>query len=414
RPFLQRLVRHAEVDIVAYERGSVDTQIADGIRSCRTVPIRPIRNTSTFYRLRTFFSPEDVQQRDAEMSASLASILTEREYDIVWVSGWRMLLYLPEVREHAAAHTRIIADVIDDEVRGNWQDFRDAKGLSANATMGRRLLRNSLYQRRFLKHADLALFVAEADAATTKERMPKLRVAVNQNGVDTDYFAPLGTEAQWERDDPVLLFEGTMSYAPNIEGSRYLVQKVLPLVQREIPNARVLLIGRDPTPELEALAGPDVELTGTVEDVRVHLRRGALLACSLRSGTGLKNKILQSWAMGIPVVATPISVLGLGATQDQELLIAEGAEAFAAECVRVLRSKDLRQRLGTSGRKLAMERYSLRVKLDEIDRYIAELRAGASDGPALLTHAENSCAAASADEAGHPEAGPKEPVRDVH
>ncbi|WP_419190473.1 glycosyltransferase [Saltatorellus ferox] len=99
----------------------------------------------------------------------------------------------------------------------------------------------------------------------------------------------------------------------------------------------------------------------------------ALLACSLRSGTGLKNKILQSWAMGIPVVATPISVPGLGGVHDENLLIAEGAKAFAAQCVRLLESPELAERIGRAGRRIALERYSIQVKLEEVDGLIGEL-----------------------------------------
>lgn len=374
RPFHRRLVQRADVDILAYDVGTIDEDIEVGASSCEVVATRLQRNTSLLYRMRTFFSPEDVQQRDAEFSSALAEKLASHDYDLVWVAGWRMLLYLPEIRERISGRTKIIADVVDDETVRNWSDLRNARGLKSNATMARRLLRNSLYQRRFLSEADLALFVAETDAASTRKRLPSLRVEVNQNGVDTDYFTPAPRRsASAGNPTPILLFEGTMSYAPNIEGAEYLVREILPLVQQSIPGASVIIVGRNPTPKIQALASADVEVTGTVDDIRLHMRRGALLACSLRSGSGLKNKILQSWAMGIPVVATPISVPGLGGIDGGNLLLADGPEAFAAQCVRLLRSPDLSARIAQAGRELAVERYSIQVKLDEIDGLIEEL-----------------------------------------
>ncbi len=381
RPFHRRLVERAEVDILAYDVGTIDEDIRARASSCQVVTARLHRNASLLHRMRTFFSPEDVQQRDAEFSDALKDKLQIQDYDIVWVAGWRMLLYLPEIREHASGRTKIIADVVDDETLRNWSDLRSARGIKSNATMSRRLLRNSLYQRRFLSEADLALFVAETDAESTRRRLPGLRVEVNQNGVDTDYFAPVpcgraegvSGAVAGGNEEPILLFEGTMSYAPNIEGAKYLVHEILPLVKRTVPGVRVVIVGRSPTPEIQALAGDDVEVTGTVEDIRVHMRRGALLACSLRSGSGLKNKILQSWAMGIPVVATPISVPGLGGIDGENLLLAEGPEAFAAQCVKLLQSPELSKRIAQAGRELAVERYSIQVKLDQIDGFIDEL-----------------------------------------
>ena len=377
RPFLRRLVKRASVDILAYDVGSIDPEIAAGAASCRVVPTVLRRNASILHRLRTFFSPEDVQQRDVEFSDALRESLQNHDYDLVWLAGWRMLLYLPEVKQHMPAGTKVIVDVVDDEIRTNWQDFHDAKGPAANATMARRLLRNSLYQRRFLTGVDLALFVAEGDAETTRKRIPGLHVEVNQNGVDTDYFAPVAGQGaggpEGPGPGPVLLFEGTMSYPPNIEGATHLVREILPIVQRSVPDAKVVIIGRNPTPEVEALASENVEVTGTVADIREHMRRGALLACSLRSGTGLKNKILQSWSLGIPVVATPISVPGLGAVHGENILIAEGPEAFAEECIRLLKSPQLSADIALGGREFAETRYSIHVKLDEIDRFIREL-----------------------------------------
>lgn len=393
RPFHRRLVERAEVDILSYDVGTIDEDIEAGASSCQVVAARLHRNASLLHRMRTFFSPEDVQQRDSEFSEALKDKLLSQDYDIVWVAGWRMLLYLPEIREHASGRTKIIADVVDDETLRNWSDFRSARGLKSNATMSRRLLRNSLYQRRFLSEADLALFVAETDAESTRKRLPGLRVEVNQNGVDTNYFAPAPCcraeglaegvakgvpgevcgAAAGGNQEPILLFEGTMSYAPNIEGAKYLVHEILPLVKQSVPGVRVVIVGRNPTPEIRALACDDVEVTGTVDDIRVHMRRGALLACSLRSGSGLKNKILQSWAMGVPVVATPISVPGLGGIDGENLLLAEGPEAFAAQCVKLLQSPELSKRIAQAGRELAVERYSIQVKLDQIDGFIDEL-----------------------------------------
>jgi glycosyltransferase involved in cell wall biosynthesis len=148
--------------------------------------------------------------------------------------------------------------------------------------------------------------VAPHDAATLTADIPSARVEVVTNGVLAgDEPAPL-THA------PVLAFHGAFEAQANVDAALVLVREVLPLVQRDVPDARVLLIGRDPPAELTALRAPDVEVTGAVDSIRDALGRAAIHVDPMFSGTGLKNKVLEAMAAGLPVVATPLALSGIG------------------------------------------------------------------------------------------------------
>ena len=102
-----------------------------------------------------------------------------------------------------------------------------------------------------------------------------------------------------------------MMFPPNIDAARRLCTEILPRIRMNGASPRVCLVGRDPAAEVRALKGPDVEVTGTVSDIRPYLEKAAVFACPMKLGSGIKNKILQAWAVGLPVVASPQSLGGL-------------------------------------------------------------------------------------------------------
>ena len=133
-----------------------------------------------------------------------------------------------------------------------------------------------------------------------------------------------------EREPHTLLFVGNYEYAPNQDAARILVERVLPRVRQALPDARLQLVGANPPGWLQALAADHIEVSGRVPDVAPYLARATVFVCPLRMGAGLKNKVLEALAMGIPVVATPLSVDGIAVRDGESALIAE-VDDIAAE-----------------------------------------------------------------------------------
>jgi glycosyltransferase involved in cell wall biosynthesis len=197
--------------------------------------------------------------------------------------------------------------------------------------------------------------VSEADAAELRALNPDYRVDVIPNGVDSDYFSP--TRAP--RVPGRLLFVGNFSYPPNVDAALWMAREVLPLIRAARRDAVLRLVGNAPPPELTALAGAHVQVTGRVEDVRPEYAAADVFVCGLRVGAGIKNKVLEALAMGCAVVATPISADGIAIVPDHHALIAQpDPAAFAAAVIRALSDPDLRSRLGANGRQLVKMQYS--------------------------------------------------------
>jgi glycosyltransferase involved in cell wall biosynthesis len=180
-------------------------------------------------------------------------------------------------------------------------------------------------------------------------------VHVVPNGVDCAAYA--GLPAGREGGPPTLLYIGAMSWRPNVSAVQFLAHHVLPQVRSGVPHARLRIVGRDPGPDVLALNGlPGVEVLGSVPDVLPHLRQAHVLAVPLAAGGGTRLKILEAFAAGLPVVATPVGCEGLPAVDGEHLVIAE-RERFAGAVLHLLADPALGKRLAGAARDLVREQF---------------------------------------------------------
>jgi sugar transferase (PEP-CTERM/EpsH1 system associated) len=189
----------------------------------------------------------------------------------------------------------------------------------------------------------------EALAAPWTKPAPPPSVTVLPNGVDLDYFTP-GEEP---RQPETIVFSGKMSYHANATAALHLVNDIMPLVWEARPDARVWIVGKDPTAAVQALARryAQVTVTGAVPDLRPYLRRATLAVAPLVYGAGIQNKVLEAMACATPVIASRRAVLSLQAIDEEHLLAADGPARFAQQILRLLADPELRARLGEAGRR---------------------------------------------------------------
>lgn len=216
------------------------------------------------------------------------------------------------------------------------------------------LIKSLLYRRyesRVLRHVALTNFVSRADMDYVLSQYPGLSLISLPNGVDSEYFCPDFAE----REVDSLLFTGNFSYVPNAEAALYLANNIFPTIQATRPNARLYIVGR--TPPATLLNRPGIVVTGYVDDIREYYRKCQIFVCPLLSGAGIKNKVLEAMATGIPIVATSLSVDGIDAMMpEQHYLQADKLDIFSAQINRLLNSNELQLRLLTEARALIVDR----------------------------------------------------------
>jgi glycosyltransferase involved in cell wall biosynthesis len=214
---------------------------------------------------------------------------------------------------------------------------------------------HSRYQRLVYPRFERCIVVAPRDAEAVRNTVPGVKVGVIPNGIDTQYFRPSNESP----DTGVLVFHGNLSYPPNIEAAVAFADDILPRIREEEPRVRFHVVGAKPPTRIQSLATrPGLLLSADVPDVRSIVASASIYVCAIRHGTGVKNKILEAMAMGVPVVSYPEAILGIDATAGRDVVVASDSRDFAACVVSLLRMPERARSIARAARKLVERNYS--------------------------------------------------------
>ncbi|MFG6428493.1 glycosyltransferase family 4 protein [Roseateles sp. LYH14W] len=199
-----------------------------------------------------------------------------------------------------------------------------------------------------------------ADGLTTARAIP--------TGVDLDFFF-------WQTPadgSPTVVFTGSMDWEANVDGIRFYIEEVWPLVRAKVPNAQLRVVGKNPPASLVQRNVQGVSFTGFVDDVRDHVRDAQAFVIPLRVGGGTRIKAFEAMAMGLPVVSTTIGIEGLDVDDGTHFLRADGAEALASATLKLIADGTLRLKLSRAARELVEARFGHRVAADVFGRILVE------------------------------------------
>ncbi len=207
------------------------------------------------------------------------------------------------------------------------------------------------------KTQNAILTTSEVDKKELKKSVNNVPMHVIPNGVDGRYFAPFD-----EPGEPnSLVFTGMMGYLPNDDGMLYFLQNIYPILQKKIPDLTIYIVGMSPTRELLSYRSDNIIVTGKVDDVRPWVQKASAYIVPLRMGSGTRLKVLEALAMKKPVITTTLGCEGIDVKHNDSVLIADTPDDFADATLRVLRDKQLRNRLIQNGYQLVQEKYEWSV-----------------------------------------------------
>lgn len=196
---------------------------------------------------------------------------------------------------------------------------------------------------------DVVFVPSPADAAALGRD-----AVVIPNGVDTERFRPTRLPSA-----PALVFTGTLSWGPNIDGLVWFCREVFPLIRADVPDARLDIVGREPLPEIEGLARLDgVSVHPDVVSVVPWLEKARVALVPLRIGSGTRLKALEAMAAGRPVVGTTIGLAGLGVENGVHALVADEPVKLAAAATRLLTDDGLAVQVAKAGAEHARADFS--------------------------------------------------------
>ncbi len=222
------------------------------------------------------------------------------------------------------------------------------------------------YEGEMCRRFDTVLAVSEEDKRALIEVGARDDIVVIPIAIDTDEVHPIEPTPT----GPNVLHIGSMAWPPNVEGVLWFLHEVYPQVKASVPEVRCTLIGASPPREIIHIGqtDPSVTVTGYVEDPEPYLRQSSLMVVPLHAGSGMRVKILNGLAEGIPMVSTRVGCEGIALTDGEDILIADEPAAFADRVVRLLTTPGLRKQLAARGRKLAETRYDYRVACRPLDQ----------------------------------------------
>jgi polysaccharide biosynthesis protein PslH len=205
------------------------------------------------------------------------------------------------------------------------------------------------YETRAVRRFDRVLVCSERD----RRRLARPGVVVVPNGTGVPDSLPVR-----RTDGRTIMFCGLLSYEPNIDAVHFFAKSIFPQVRRIVPDARLLIVGRTPPPEIGALHdGETIVVAADVPSVAEYYETATIAVVPLRFGGGTRIKILEAWAHGVPVVSTTIGCEGLECVDGEHLMMADAAELFGRRCVALLRSPELQAQMSTAAWRLVSELY---------------------------------------------------------
>ena len=329
------------------DRWASDEPLRSGCTGIDRFPLSRAQTLTNAARAFSTGAPlQAVYSRHAEASAHIASLADSGRFDVVHIEHLRGVVMAEQV-----ASPPIVFDAVDSITLLFEQAARRAPHLTQRLTARLDLERTRRFESR-LPHRF-------ARTLTTSERERQAfiglagdtvadRVVSIPNGVDTRYFQA----SDAARDKPVVLFTGKMSYHANVAAALRLVRDIMPRVWQTQPNAEVVLAGKDPPPDLQALtADSRVTVTGFVEDLRPHFARARVAVAPLVYGAGIQNKVLEAMACGVPVITTADASQAFSARVGTDVLVAETDDDFSRQILGLLEDDSARQRIGRAGRR---------------------------------------------------------------
>jgi len=301
----------------------------------------------------------------ARVSRMLAEILQAGAFDAVQMEGVHLSAYLPVIRA-AASCPVILADWhnIESEILHRYSQVNPSPLRRVYAWRTAKLLEPA--ETRFLAACDVHTVTSERERVRLQARDPAAEIHVIPNGVDVQYFGAHEPDPGAPRTS--LVFAGSMDYSANVDAVVWFVNNIWPELRRQHPALSFTIVGRDPTPEVRALAGDQVSVTGTVPDVRPYYSGALAAVVPLRFGSGTRLKILEAMATGIPVISTRLGAEGLDLEDGTHLLLADSASELIAAVSRLASSPELWMRLSRSGREVVSRCYDWRALTENLYR----------------------------------------------
>ncbi len=300
------------------------------------------------------------------MKRAVQAELARTPYDLIHAETFYMMPNIPPTKVPIILAEQTI------EYLG-YQDYMKKANPLLKPILAIDVMKIKYWERYFWQKADKLITMSDEDKQFIERELGvPTNTSVVANGVDLDFFSATTKRLP---PDPTVLFVGTFKWLPNIEAVEELVHQVWPLILKELPSAKLKIVGFSPTPKIQAYgADPSISVLGGIPDIRDAFASSHILLAPIRSGKGTRYKVLEAMITGTPVVATTLAVEGLDLQNGREVLIADTSSGLAHSAVKLLRDSKLQIKLGKAGREVVQKGYSWDIIAQDLDQVYQEFK----------------------------------------
>ena len=371
RPF--NMIRHLsaqghEVTVASLARTRAEAEAGQGIRAfCHDYWVEVVSPVGAWLRMIGRLATFSPSSPGYFYSAALARRLSAaaRSFDLVFVHCSSVAQYVEGMQD--------LPKVLDfgDMDSQKWLEYANYRPwpLSTGYWLeGRKLQRE---EARLARLFDLCTCTTLAERETLDGYGAGTPTDWFPNGVDAEFFAPSAQPYDADR----LCFVGRMDYFPNQQGMFAFCRTVWPELRRLRPALELTIVGADPSPAVRDLGKlPGVTVTGSVADVRPYVSQSALTLAPLSIARGTQNKILESMALGVPVISSPLAAKGVDAVAGEHLLTASTPAEWTEAILRLAENPATRRRFAEAARARVLSHHSWAASMRRLDRVIERAR----------------------------------------
>jgi glycosyltransferase involved in cell wall biosynthesis len=387
---LRSLARQHEVTLVSFTRSDDKPEDLKHLRAyCKhvhTVPMHRNRIKDVIALVESFVTGRPavvIRDRISGMRRLLKDLVRNERFVVIHADQTSMAeyalfaqsqaneLHMPKIilDEHNALHHLVLRQAEYESGYTRWLYQREADVLAT-------------YERNLLRYFDHILTVTEEDKvillklfSEQEEARIAQKMSVVPICIDSDETALVNRAS----GGPQIVHLGTMFWPPNIEAVQWFTRHVLPLIIKRIPNVHFVIAGKDPPASIKNMAdkkselGDWIDVVGFVRDPDNLIATSQVFVVPVQAGGGMRVKILDAWAWGIPIVSTTIGAEGIKIVPGENILIADDARDFAESVVKVILQKELSARLISGGRRWVEQHYNWKSTYGAIDLVYKEL-----------------------------------------
>lgn len=361
------LIKSNDVHILTFYRNSKDKALVKPLEDLgiKVYLIKLTLFESFFNALLAYFQSIPFQvawYKSKKMKNRADELLNNIDLDVVYYHLIRTAQYLSKEGKNSRLNVIDFTDAVSLYLsRMVEQEKNIAKKLFIKSEL-KRIIKYEKIAEKF----DTLFICSEIDKKFLLEKRNKPDIQILNNGIDTDYFSSNKTEFDSKR----IIFTGNMPYYANSDAAIYFANKIFPLILEKDNSIKFYIVGQQPPMKIRQLASNNILVTGFVKDIKSEYLQSAVNVAPMRFGAGTLNKVIESIALGVPVVASPIAVAGLPKELNKFVQIASTPEEFANKVVEVIENDSFRTEIMEYGKKVVSRLLSWETIVGDFEKYL--------------------------------------------